>query len=371
MKLKSKTTSLTFRLVSLAAALLLGQQALAEGTAAGTSVTNTASVDYFVGGVDQTDIPSNTVTFVVDRRVNFTLEPVNTPDLLPVSPGGTDYFVDFLLTNVSNSDLDFDLVLAEAASGTAVDGSGNDDADMGALDYAISANTVLGGDPDPVRGINTGIIDELGSDEAIRIRVYGDAALSLTNGQIVGAELTATAYEAGGGGLGAALDWTSAPTDTVVDNVDVNGNDGVEVSVDGFIVNAANLTVVKDYSVIDGDLGTGLPLPGARLEYEIIISNAAGASDATNVVVSDLIDTDLTFLTGGTGGAYTDIQVDDGGAPVECTADDPGVDTDGCSLDGAGNLVVGDATNRPITIIGGGSYTVRFQVRIPDPATTP
>jgi uncharacterized repeat protein (TIGR01451 family) len=371
MKLKSKTTSLMFRLVSLATALLLGQQALAVGTEAGTSVTNTASVDYFVLGVDQADIPSNTVTFLVDRRVNFTLTPASTPDLLPVSPGGTDYFVDFYLANASNSDLDFDLGLLEAALGIDVDGSGADTADMGTLEYAISSTTVSGGDVDPVRGSNTGIVDELGSDESIRIRVYGDAALTLANNDIVGAQLTATAFEAGGAGLGAALDWVTAPTDGVVDNVDVNANNGVQVAVDGFLVNAANLTVAKDYSVIDGDLGSGLPLPGARLEYEILISNAAGASDATNIVVSDLIDTDLTFLTGGTGSDYTDIEYFDGTTATECTADDGDANGDGCSLDVAGNMVVGDPTDLPITISGGGSFRVRFQVRIPDPATTP
>lgn len=371
MKLKSKTTNLTLRLVSLVAALLLGQQALAEGTEAGTSVTNTASVDYFVGGIDQADIPSNTVTFLVDRRVNFTLVPSSTGDLVPVSPGGNDYWVDFLLTNVSNSDLDFDLGLLEAALTTPVDGSGNDTADMGTLDYAISATTVLGGDDDPVRGVNTGIIDELGSDEAIRIRVWGDAALTLLNGQIAGAELTATAYEAGAPGLGTALDWVTAPTDGVVDNVDVNGNNGVEVSVDGFLVNAADLSVVKGYTIVDGDLGSGLPIPGARLQYEIVVSNAAGASTATNIVVSDLIDSDLTFLTGVTGSDFADIEYDDGSGGVDCTADDGDVDTDGCSLDVAGNLVVGDATNLPVSIIAGGSFTVRFQVRIPDPLLTP
>ena len=193
MKLKSKTTSLSLRLVTLVAASLLGQQALAVGTEAGTTVQNTASVDYFVGGIDQTDITSNTVSFVVDRRVNFSLVPVNTGDLELVSPGGTDYFVDFLLTNLSNSDLDFDLLLAQVTSGNPVDGSGNDDADMLTLEYAISGNTVSGGDPNPVRGVNTGIIDELGSDEAIRIRVYGDAALAMTDGQIAGAELVGLA----------------------------------------------------------------------------------------------------------------------------------------------------------------------------------
>jgi uncharacterized repeat protein (TIGR01451 family) len=372
MKLKSKTTSLTFRLVSLVAALLLGQQALAAGTEAGTTVDNTASVDYFVGGIDQTDVTSNTVSFVVDRRVNFTLDLVNTGDLVAVSPGGTDYFVEFLLTNVSNSDLDFDLALAQVAAGIDVDGQGNDDSDMATLDYAISGDVVSGTNPDPVRGVNTTFVDELGSDEAIRIRVYGDAALAMTDGQISGAELTATAREAGAAGLGAALDWINVTNvDATIQNVDVNGNDGVEVAIDGFVVETANLSVAKSYAIVDGDLGSGLPIPGTRLQYEIVISNAAGASDATDIVITDQVDSDLTFLTGGTGGAFTDIQVDDGGGPVECTADDPGVDSDGCSLDGSGNLVIGDATNRPITIVGGASYTVRFQVRINDPATTP
>jgi len=372
MKLKSKTANLSLRLVTLVAASLLGQQALAAGTEAGTTVTNTASVDYFVGGFDQTDITSNTVAFVVDRRVNFTLVPLDTPNLVPVSPGGTDYWVDFLLTNVSNSDLDFDLGLAEAALGTPVDGSGNDTNDMGTLEYSISGNTISGGDPLPVRGVNTGIIDELGSDEAIRIRVWGDAALTLLNGQIAGAELTATAFEAGAAGIGAALAYGVANDDATVQNVDVNANNGVAVSVDGFLVETANLSVAKSYSIIDGDLGSGLPIPGARLQYEIVISNAAGASDATDIVVTDLIDPSLTFLLGGGAGSdFTDIQVDDGGGPVECTADDPGVDSDGCSLDAGGNLVVGDTALRPITIAASGSYTVRFQVRIDDPATTP
>jgi len=308
---------------------------------------------------------------VVDRRVNFTLTPASTPDLLPVSPGGNNYFVDFYLANLSNSDLDFDLGLVEAALGVDVDGSGADTADMGTLVYSISSDTVGNGDPVPVRGVNTGIIDELGSDETIRIRVWGDAALTLTNGQIVGAQLTATAFEAGAPGIGAGLAYGVANDDATVQNVDVNGNDGVEVSVDGFIVEAADLSVAKSYTIIDGDLGSGSPIPGARLQYEILISNAAGASDATNIVVSDLIDSDLDFLTGGTGSDFTDIEYFDGTTATECTADDGDANTDGCSLDVAGNLVVGDPVNLPITITAGGSFRVRFQALIPVAIPTP
>ena len=122
--------------------------------------------------------------------------------------------------------------------------------------------------------------------------------------------------------------------------------------------------------IIDGDLGSGLPIPGARIEYTIIVSNDPAGATADNVVISDAIDDDLAFLDNAAGSDYTDIQVDDGVNPVvECTADAAGVDTDGCSLDGVA-LIVGNA-NRLISIAAGGSYTVRFQVRIPDPAITP
>jgi len=367
MKIASNKTGLVVRLGALVAALLIGQQALAAGTRAGTVVENTATVGYEVNTIIQAPVNSNTVTFVVDRRVDFTLTLLSTPDLEPVTPGGTDYFVDFLLTNVSNSDLDFDLSLAETANGVSVDATGTDDADMGTVDYAISGNTVAGGNPDPVRGVNNGIIDELASDAAIRIRVFGDAAATLLNGQVAGVELTATAFEAGGAGLGAVLNYGGGNTDAL-ENVDANGNGGVQIAVDGFIVEAAALSATKSSIVVSDPLGSGLVIPGAVLQYEIVVSNAAGSQAASNVVISDTIDGDVVFLDNAGGSAFTDIQVDDGGGPVECTASD--ADNDGCSVVG-GVLTVGDPTDRPITIPANGSYTVRFQVEVPTTTPTP
>ncbi len=364
MKIVKGKTGLMFRLGALVAAMLLGQQAMAEGTRAGTTIDNTASVAFEVNNIPQTAEASNTVSFVVDRRVDYTLVPVSTPDLEIVNPGQNDAFVDFLLTNTSNSDLDFTLALAQETTGNPVDGSGNDSTDISNLEYAVSLQTVAGGDADPAQ-LGPQFVDDLAADQAIRIRVWGDAALTMTDGQIAGAELTATAQDT----AGAALVY-GAPNTDGLENVDVNGNAGVEVSVDGFIVDAAALGVAKIVSIISGDLGTGLMLPGVVLQYEIAVTNAAGAADATDVIVSDAIDPDLTFLTSATlpASAFTDIQVDDGGGPVECTSSN--ADNDGCEVV-AGALVVGDPVDRPITISASGSYTVRFQVQIPDPATTP
>ena len=84
LKLVSYKVGFLFRIGDLSDALLFGQQALADGTPAGTPISNTASVDYFVNGVDQDDISSNTVTFLVDRKVTFTLDLVGT-ELVPPS----------------------------------------------------------------------------------------------------------------------------------------------------------------------------------------------------------------------------------------------------------------------------------------------
>ena len=84
--------------------------------------------------------------------------------------------------------------------------------------------------------------------------------------------------------------------------------------------------------------------------------------------MSDTISAEVTFLDNAGGSPFTDIQVDDGGGPVECTASN--ADNDGCSVVG-GVLTVGDPTDRPITITASGTYTVRFQVEIPNPAVTP
>lgn len=354
---------LTFRLGAMVAALLLGQQAMAVGTPAGEVVENTASVAYDVGAVPQAAVASNTVSFVVDRRVTFTLTQVGGA-LVPVTPGQNDAFFDLLLTNTSNSALDFNLALDQA--GVTTVRTVADTAEMTAPEYAVSADFVA--DTDPVQG-GPQFVDELPADEDAIIRVWGDAALALLNAQVAGIEISATAATPGGAGLGADLVDTT-DDDASIDNVFADAdNDGVEVQTDGFIVQSAALSVAKDWTIVSGDLGSGLPIPGVILEYSIVVSNATGAQTAEAVVISDAIDDDLTFLTGGTGSAYTDISIDDGGGAAACTADAGDADLDGCSFDGS-NIVVGNA-NLPISIAADGSYTVLFQVQIPDPAVTP
>ncbi len=360
MKLVRKKVGNWFRLGAMSVALLLAQHALADGTPAGTPITNTASVDYWVGGVDQDDITSNTVTFVVDRKVTFTLGLVGSA-LVPVTPGGDDYWVDFLLTNTSNSALDFNLGIDQSGV-TTVRGVA-DTTDMDNAEYAVSASPVSGTDDDPTQG-GPQYVDELAADDAIRIRVWGDAATTLLNGQVAGIRLDATAAEPGtpsaeGSALVLASSDNPAQIDNVFDNPDVNDNKVISET-DGFVVVTADLAVNKSYTITD-TFGTDFPIPGATIEYTIEVVNSSTVTPATNVEITDTIDNDLDFVFGQYSGS--DVQIVNGASTTQCTADD--TDTDDCSLTGD-DLTVGNGAT-PITIAPGTTLTVTFSTIIPDP----
>ena len=134
MKTVVERAGLYLRLGIATSALLLGQQALAAGTDAGTTVSNQATVAYEVGTVPQTPIESDPLgnstpgagsptEFLVDRRVSFTLIEVGGAPTTPVAPGQTDVIAAFTLTNTGNAIMDFRLEALDFAG--AVHGNGD------------------------------------------------------------------------------------------------------------------------------------------------------------------------------------------------------------------------------------------------------
>lgn len=385
MKLKVGKISLLFRLGAVAGALLFGQQALAIGTAVNTPIANTATVAYEVNSVGQTDLVS-TVTFVVDRRVDFTLVELGIA-LVDVTPGETDAFFEFRLTNDSNSPLDFSFLLAELVGGTVrgvpdtgtMTGPG-----PGIVVYAVSASPASGTDDIPLR---TGpqFVDQLAPDDSIRIGVFGDAATDMLNGQVAGVQLDATAREPATSGTGVLA--VGGPNgDLTVENVFADAdNDGVEVNTDGFNVVSAALVVTKSYVVIDDGLlpapNSGLPIPGATVEYTILIENLDAlpvvAEDADLVVMTDVIDlTNVTLNLNVLAYGGEDVSVVNGAAPALTCNVESNVDGDGCDLDvvaQTGTLTILDVAEVPgsITVLGNTTLTILYQVTIDDTDPTP
>jgi uncharacterized repeat protein (TIGR01451 family) len=137
-----------------------------------------------------------------------------------------------------------------------------------------------------------------------------------------------------------------------------SGADGsgfaTETGADGFSVVSAALVVTKTAAVFSDPLGSGKSVPGAVIEYSILIDNTGGAADATGVVVADTVDTDVTLENGVYNAGASNVAFSDG---TFCNAD--GNAADGCTFAaGALSIAVPD-------VALGASITVTFQVLIP------
>lgn len=302
------------------AVLMNAGSAHAAGTIAGTDVINNVTVDFQVGGVSQTAATASN-TFDVDRKLIFSVAE-QTVGTTPVVPNQQDAVVAYTVTNSSNDVLDFAVTAANMAGGSAPRGTDNIDASNLEICVDADGNGTCSGTGAETWGA-TGVIDNLAADGNRIVFVRGDFASTVTNGQIAGVRLTATAHVGGGAGLGAlystsatagtpefvATDSTANTTgiDTIfADVVGTNDNtvarDGVVSTLDDYTVSAANLSVVK-YSRVVSDPVSGTTngttifakaIPGAVVEYCIAVSNGAGAATATNVNISD----NLTAVAG-------------------------------------------------------------------------
>jgi uncharacterized repeat protein (TIGR01451 family) len=96
--------------------------AVAEGTNAGTVITNTVTVDYRVGGVDQTERTAQS-QFTVDRRVNVRVNRMSDPTTVVV-PGRPEAVIAFDVSNLSNDTIDLVLAATQASSGDDFDATG-------------------------------------------------------------------------------------------------------------------------------------------------------------------------------------------------------------------------------------------------------
>lgn len=332
------------------AVLMNAGSAHAAGTLVGTDVQNNVTVDFQVGGVNQTAATASN-TFDVDRKVIFTVAEAATTGTTSVSPGQQDAVTTFVVTNTTNDTLDFNLTGAQLSGGTAEHG-GTDVFDVANLQVFVDANN--NGTYEAGTDIAT-TIDNLAPDASVRVFVIGDIPLTQTNGQVAGVTLTATARNSDGTAITAATDLTAntAGIETIFAD---SGRDGIETDGDDFTVAAANLSVVKYSRVVSDGVSVTNPkaIPGAVVEYCIAVSNGAGAATATNVNISDNLTTVSGVTFQGSFTPATDGTVVNAGTST-CT---PGAGTG--SYNAGTDTVSGTLTN----IAAGQTRTLVFRVTI-------
>ena len=280
----------------------------AAGTAAGTTVSNQATVNYQVGGVSQTAVTSNNYQFVVDRKINLTVATTNGA-AVAVTPGTSGNVLTFTLQNTGNGTQDFNISAVARSGGTGA---------FGGTDNANAASVAVFAESGATGGYQAGqdtatYVDELAADGTKTIYIVGDfSSGTYTDGQIASYHLLVEGRVGGAASSqGAALTET-AGADTVgsVDIVFADGqgsatsNDAsrdAKYSEDSdFEIAAANLTVTKASAVISDPFNSTTnpkAIPGAVVEYTITITNAASASTATSVSFTDSLATEITAGT--------------------------------------------------------------------------
>jgi hypothetical protein len=358
--------------------------AMAVGTASGTTVSNQASVDYKVNTVDQPTVNSNNYQFVVDNKVDLT---VSTDDVavITATPGSNDIVMTFTVTNTGNTTQDFAVSAAALAGGSgAFGGTDNIDADTVEVfvETAGGAGYQAGFDTDTH-------INALAANASINVYIVSDFNTGYSDGDIASYYLVAEARTNDGAAtLGGALTETAgADTEGSVDIVFADGDgdaalgndasrDAKHSSQDDYEIATATLAVSKSSVVVSDPFNhTTNPkrIPGAVVEYQITISNAAGAATATDISFSDSLNTEiatngtLAFNTQYDSTAGQGIVVAhpdyNGGADAEYTNANDGAEHGGVAADwdvtGANTVTV-----TGITLDAGESATIKFRVTV-------
>ena len=286
----------------LAIAIVGSAPAFAAGTTAGSTITNTATINYQVGGVSQPSI-NDSDAFVVDRVINLTVAELGNATTVVV-PGQTGAVTTFTVTNTSNAVLDFALSATQTAGSTASHG-GTDNFDVTAVTLYrdTNGNNVYDAGTDTV----VTFLDEVAADASVTVFAVANVPLGRATGDVANIRLTATGREGGGAAAqGAALTQTAGANTAAMDTVfaDAAGvadsaRDAAHSDDDDYTVSTATLTLDKRSTVIDDPVnGTTNPklIPGATVEYCIAVSNASGGADANSIAVSDILPATLTYV---------------------------------------------------------------------------
>lgn len=307
--------------------------ALATGTRAGTLIDSTATAS-FDGPSGSVEISSNTVSITVAELLDVEVASTDAGDVA-TTPDANNQVLSYQITNIGNGSEAFTLTADTARPGDdfdttfvhiMLDTNGNNVYDPGVDDIYVAGTN----DPvlEPDQNISVFIISNVPADAADTQR----AEVTLTAEALTGTGATGTIFDGQGDGGG----------DAVVGTSGANGEDS-----GFFIVEAANITLSKEASIVD-PMGGSSAIPGAIITYSLVAS-VTGTGAANNVVISDAIPANTIY--------QAETITLEGAGLSDADGDDAG------SFNGTAITVnLGD-------VPGGQTRTITFQVEIDDEVT--
>jgi len=323
------------------------------GTPAGTTINNTASISYSVGGTDQTAIESSlsgnttpgagngsATQFTVDKKIDLL---VTKGSDVTVVPEDVNKNITFDVKNEGNSTEYFKLSQTNLANGG---GAGQDDFDPVAASCSITAPAT-----NPV---------QIASGDTTTVTVKCDipvASTTVANGKTSSIDLMATAVT--GSNIADPAYQETAGADTAINasgSEDIVLADDIGSATDIAVGNAGNRnathSAINNYKIVTADLkvtktsavfsdpfnglasGGNNPkrIPGAEIEYTITIENS-GAVTATDIVMTDPLPANMTYVA-------SSCSVSGSVAPATCNLSAANIVSSSFSLAAAGTATL-------------------------------
>ena len=289
--------------------LLFAGQAMAAGTAANTTISNTANVEFTLDGVTSGPIPSETVTFLVDERIDVVVDN-NDGGNVQVVAGSNDQVLDFTVTNNSNTEAGGStwFKLTTVAGATPAD----DEFDMNSVEiWQDTDNDGIGDVNLTQAAIDAGesnVYIQLAVDAHMDLVIVSDTpntATTRTIDQTADYWLVAQAWDAGTDTGSSALTTDSGGGGNDPDAVEIVLDDAAgavsgDIAADGkhsalgTYITITPVTIAK----VAGDGNTsGYHIPGDTVTYTVTVTNNASTS-ATAVEISDAIPANTYYSSG-------------------------------------------------------------------------
>ncbi|MGB4811570.1 MAG: isopeptide-forming domain-containing fimbrial protein [Methylophilaceae bacterium] len=283
----------------------LGVSANAAGTAAGSVISNVATVSYAVGAVGQPTIDSNTVNFLVDNKIDLAVSTLDTAEV-GVSAGQVAVVTTFSVTNLSNSIQDY--ALSSVFTGIANPFSGGADSfDPTSCSIFVESGATAG--YQATQDIAT-FVDELAPDASRTVYLVCNMPSTATSNQVAAVALHAETRAGGSAGLGALLTPTTGVATNAVDIVfadmqaplaGVAGDNLRDAAASAASAYKVGLSVVLNKSIVCTPSPACLSAfkPNDVVTYRIE-AQVTGIGTVNNLIVSDPIPADLTYVANST-----------------------------------------------------------------------
>lgn len=309
--------------------LSLSSPATAAGTAAGTTISNTATASYDDTGGNPQTVSSNTVDILVDELLDVTVVS-NDPGDVITTPGSTNQVLSFTVTNNGNGSEAFVLTANGALGGDQYDPS----VTSIVLDTNNNGSYDAGVDTVYTAGVNNPV---LAPDASVNVFILTTTPPGQPNGDRGFASLTAAAATGTGAPGTSFAGQGQGGGDAVVGSTSADG-----AAQGGYLVQNASVAFSKSQAVLDPFGGTKV-VPGSIITYTLL-ATVSGSGSIANLAIADAIPANTTYQAGS--------------LTLQAAALSDAADADAGEFTGTGIAV------RPGAVPAGSTRTITFRVRV-------